>query len=89
MLRNGGPNQSRPDDSNRVAPDQFGSSARLTNDCMFSWHAVKRWHYILEWVVPLLVGLILAAFITMFISIEHGEDPLTILKEIAHFLTIR
>jgi hypothetical protein len=56
---------------------------------MFSWHAVKRWHYILEWVVPVLVGLILAAFITMFISIEHGEDPRTILKEIAHFLTIR
>lgn len=56
---------------------------------MFSSQLVKWRHYIFEWLVPLLVGLILAVFITMFISIEHGEDPLTLLKEIAHFLTIR
>ncbi len=56
---------------------------------MFSSHLVKRWHYIFEWLVPLLVGLILAVFVTMFISIERGEEPLTILKEIARFLTIR
>jgi hypothetical protein len=74
-------------DSNRDEPKkELHKDARFMNECMFSSHVVDRWHYIFEWLVPVLVGLILAMLVTMFISIEHGEEPLTLLKEIGHFL---